>query len=37
MSDGPMDRSDPSDKESYGRTNILPMVDLTNPVKDKGN
>ena len=26
MSDGPMDRSDPSDKQSYGRTNILPMV-----------
>ena len=26
MSDGPMDRSDPSDKQFYGRTNILPMV-----------
>ena len=26
MSHGPMDRSDPSDKQSYSRTNILPMV-----------
>ena len=26
MPDNPMDRSDPSDKQSYGRTNILPMV-----------
>ena len=26
MSDGPIDRSDPSDKCAYGRTKILPMA-----------
>ena len=26
MSDGPMDRSDPSGRQSYGRTCILPMA-----------
>ena len=30
MSDGPMDRSDPSEKPSYGRTFILPMAKLRN-------
>ena len=32
MSDGPMDRSDPSDKQSYGRTFILPMVKSRNSI-----
>ena len=30
MSDGPMDRSDPSDKQSYGRTIIIRMVKRRN-------
>ena len=30
MSDGPMDRSDPSENASYGRTFILPMEKLCN-------
>ena len=32
MSDGPMDQSDPSDKQSYGRTFILPMVKSRNSI-----